>query len=203
MITCTIGNNLSRKNIIVDENSVIKEVLKANSIDYTRGVTTLDGATLTAGEINKTFAEMGVVSDCALLNVVKADNAAKISVKAGVAFVESSMKLCDIEKLQKYSPKSLSLMSDDGKSEVFKVGATKGSGSVASCGVSFGVNTTKDGNAVVTMMVPEGTPDAKKWVMDKVGSAILDLGKVEEQATKALETVAKKLSDIESTITVA
>lgn len=203
MINCTIGNNISRKNIIIDENTTIKDALKANGIDYTRGVTTLDGATLNAGEINKTFAEMGVTSDCSLLNVVKADNAAKISVKAGVAFVESAMKLTDVAKLEKYSPKALVLMSDDGKSEVFKVGTTKGMGSVASCGVSFGASTTADGCAVVTMMVPEGTQDAKKWVMDKVGSAILSLGKVEAQAAKALESVAKELKEIEDTITVA
>lgn len=203
MIQVTIGNNLSRKNIIIDENTVIKDALKANSIDYTRGVTTLDGATLTAGEINKTFAEMGIASDCALLNVVKADNAAKITIDSGVAFVKSAMKLDDIKKLAKYSPKALSLMSEDGKNEVFKVGVTTGSGNVNAHGVSFGANTTADGKAVVTLMIPEGTANAKEWVMNKVGSAILDLGKVEAQAVKALESVAKELKDIEDTITVA
>ena len=202
MIKVIIGNNLSRKSVIIDENTIIKEALAANDVDYTRGVTTLDGATLTASEMNKSFAALGVTSDCMLLNVVKADNAAKISVKAGVAFVESAMKLSDVKTLAKYAPKALSLMSDDGKSEVFKVGVTSGSGSVNAYGVSFGTGVTKDGNAVVTMMIPEGTENPKAWVMDKVGSAILNLGKVEKQAEKSLASVAADLSAIEDTITV-
>ena len=202
MIKVIIGNNLSRKSVIIDENTIIKEALSANDVDYTRGVTTLDGATLTASEMNKSFAALGVTSDCMLLNVVKADNAAKISVKAGVAFVESAMKLSDVKKLAKYAPKPLSLMSDDGKNEVFKVGITSGSGNVNTYGVSFGTGVTKDGNAVVTMMIPEGVDNQKAWVMDKVGSAILSLGKVEKQAAKSLESVAADLTAIESTITV-
>lgn len=202
MIQVTIGSNISRKKVIIDENTIIKDALRDNDIDYTRGNTTLDGETLTAAQVNKSFADMGITSDCMLLNVVKADNAAKISVKAGVAFVESAMKLSDVKKLSKYAPKSLSLMSNDGKSEVFKVGIAGGTGNVNAYGVSFGSGVTKEGNAVVTMTIPEGVEDAKKWVMDKVGSAILDLGKVEKQAEKAMESVDAELTAIESTITV-
>lgn len=203
MVNVVIGNNLSRASVVVDEHSTLKSALIDANIDYSRGVTTLDGATLKPGDINKTFAEMGVTDSCSLLNVVKADNAAKISIKAGVCFVESSMKLADIQKLEKYSPKTLELKDAEGKNVVFKVGSSKGDGSINRYGVSFGANTTADGHAVVTMKVPEGTPDAKKWAMDAVGSAILDLGKVEKNAEAGLNAVANELKAIEETISLA
>lgn len=76
MIKVTLGNNVDRKSIIVDENKTLKSVLEENGIDYSRGAMHLDGASLGAGELNKTFAELGVTEKCYLLNIAKMDNAA-------------------------------------------------------------------------------------------------------------------------------
>ena len=76
MIKVTLGNNVDRKSVIVDENKTLKSVLEENSIDYSRGAMHLDGASLGAGELNKTFAELGVTEKCYLLNIAKMDNAA-------------------------------------------------------------------------------------------------------------------------------
>ena len=76
MIKVTVGNNVDRKAVIVDENSTLRTVLEDNGVDYSRGVMHLDGVSLQAGELDKTFASFGITEKCYLLSVVKADNAA-------------------------------------------------------------------------------------------------------------------------------
>lgn len=80
MIKVTVGNNVKREAVIIDENTTLRDCLEANGVDYTRGVMHLDGSSLGPGDLNKTFAEFGYDGTdghgkCFLLNVVKADNA--------------------------------------------------------------------------------------------------------------------------------
>lgn len=75
MIKVTVGNNVKREAVIVDENSTLRTVLENNGVDYTTGVMHLDGSSLNPGDLDKTFAEFGIAEKCYLLNVVKADNA--------------------------------------------------------------------------------------------------------------------------------
>lgn len=75
MITITLGDNTNRTNIVVDENSTIKTVLEENGIDYTGGGIQLDGVTVSAGDMNKSFADLGVKEHCYLFRVAKLTNA--------------------------------------------------------------------------------------------------------------------------------
>ena len=75
MIKVTVGNNLKRENVIIDENTTLRSCLETNGVDYTRGVMHLDGSSLNPGDLDKTFASFGITEKCFLLNVVKADNA--------------------------------------------------------------------------------------------------------------------------------
>ena len=75
MIQVTVGNNLKKTSVIVDEKQTLRATLEDAGIDYTRGMMHLDGATLAAGDLDKTFADFGIKEKCFLLNVVKADNA--------------------------------------------------------------------------------------------------------------------------------
>ena len=75
MIKVTVGNNVKRNSVIVDEATTLRSVLEANEIDYTRGTMHLDGSTLQPGDLDKSFSDMGIREKCFLLNVVKADNA--------------------------------------------------------------------------------------------------------------------------------
>lgn len=75
MIQVTVGNNLKKENVIIDANQTLRKTLEDAGVDYTRGMMTLDGATLQPGDLDKTFASFGVTERCFLLNVVKADNA--------------------------------------------------------------------------------------------------------------------------------
>ena len=75
MIKVTVGNNVKRNSVIVDEKTTLRAVLEQNEIDYTRGTMHLDGSTLQPGDLDKSFEEMGIKEKTFLLNVVKADNA--------------------------------------------------------------------------------------------------------------------------------
>ena len=60
MIRVTVGNNVKRENVIVNDNTTLRSVLEQQGIDYTRGNLTLDGSTLQPGALDKTFAEFGM-----------------------------------------------------------------------------------------------------------------------------------------------
>lgn len=75
MVKVTVGNNVKRESVIVSDEATLREVLESTGVDYTHGVMHLDGCSLQAGDLDKSFAEMGVGESCFLLNVVKADNA--------------------------------------------------------------------------------------------------------------------------------
>lgn len=75
MIKVIVGNNVKRDSVIIDEHTTLRKCLEDQEIDYTRGITSLDGASLAPGDLDKTFADFGVNERCFLINVVKADNA--------------------------------------------------------------------------------------------------------------------------------
>ncbi len=75
MVKVTVGNNLERKSVIVNADTTLRKVLEDAGVDYTRGTMHLDGASLQAGDLDKTFSQMGITEKCYLLNVVKANNA--------------------------------------------------------------------------------------------------------------------------------
>ena len=53
MIKVTVGNNVERNSVIVDENVTLKSVLEQVEFDYSRTSMNLDGTTLKAGDLNK------------------------------------------------------------------------------------------------------------------------------------------------------
>lgn len=59
MIRVTIKDNVRRLETTIDENTTVGAVLDANEVDYSRGLIQISGSTLAAGEINKTFADLG------------------------------------------------------------------------------------------------------------------------------------------------
>lgn len=75
MIKVTVGNNVKKDAVIVDENTTLRTVLEDNGIDYTSGTMHLNGSSLKPGDLDKTFSDLGIAEKCWLLNVVKADNA--------------------------------------------------------------------------------------------------------------------------------
>ncbi len=75
MLKITCGDNMHRSTEMVNSETTLREVLEKCNVDYTKGITSLDGRPLQQGDMDKTFGELGVTSHAYLLNVVKADNA--------------------------------------------------------------------------------------------------------------------------------
>lgn len=74
LIKITLGDNLKRTELILDESSTLKTAIEQAGIDYSHGVMHLDGSSLGLGDLEKTFANFGIKEHCYLLNVIKADN---------------------------------------------------------------------------------------------------------------------------------
>lgn len=203
MIKVIIGNNTTRISKNYTEDTTLREALEAAEIDYAIGMTSLDGATLGPGDIDKTFADMGVTEKCYLMNVVKADNAACVKVMGGVAVIESSMKLNDLKTIYKFRPKMLELKTADGKDVLYSVATLKsGAGSMNKVGACFGVNATAAGNATITLELPEDCADPKAYLEDKLGASILYLNKIEEAAADVLADITAERESIRSNINV-
>lgn len=80
MIKVNIGNNAGRDNYNIPESYTIRQAFEEASIDYSRGMISLDGSTVQAGDINRTFEELGYTGDagkdrCVLSVLAKLDNA--------------------------------------------------------------------------------------------------------------------------------
>jgi hypothetical protein len=76
MIQVTVGNNLNRQKVVVDENTATpRKVLEENEIEYAAATIHMDGCSLKPGDLDKTFADLGVTTQTYLLAVVKTENA--------------------------------------------------------------------------------------------------------------------------------
>lgn len=75
MVKVTMRTNGKGVSPILDENTTLRQALEDQGFDYTRGNWHLDGAALTPGDIDKSFADFGIGEKCFLISIVKADNA--------------------------------------------------------------------------------------------------------------------------------
>ena len=73
-VTVTIGNNVKKADHILEDTASLREAFEKAEVDYSIGVNTLDGASLLAGDLDKTLAYFNVKDRCFLYSVVKADN---------------------------------------------------------------------------------------------------------------------------------
>ena len=128
---------------------------------------------------------------------------ARILISGDALVVKSDLTLGQIKTLEKYRPKALSLFSEDGKEELFRVGSTTGVGSINSIGASFG-SETKDAEhkACITMLIPSTVSDAKKYAEEKIGVAILNLNKIEQKFGAANDEIEAELASIRENISV-
>lgn len=199
MIKVTVGNNLSRKSVIVPETSTLREILEANEVNYNTGMTSLDGATLVPGDIDKTFADFGITEKCYLLNVVKADNAANISILGEAAVLTSMFQMENLKTILKYKPSALVVQDEETKEETFRVNIAKsGAGLMNRYGISFSPTPDKNGWAQVTVSLPEEHGDAKDYIEDTYGETILNLKKLENKMFSILgeiEVARKAIRD--------
>lgn len=128
---------------------------------------------------------------------------ARIIIAGDAMVIESAHTLETIKTLEKHNPKALTLLDDDGKTVIFKVGTTSGKGNINVYGASFGSASKNDEQkAIITMELPADTTDAKAYAEDFVGTAIIKLNAVEAQFEAALADVEAEKATIRESITV-
>ena len=74
-VFCGTNSNMNPVELVDPNTTTPRMMFEQANIDYARGTVSIDGSNLKVGEIDKTFAELGVTDTCFLVSVVKADNA--------------------------------------------------------------------------------------------------------------------------------
>lgn len=75
MIKVNYGTSLDRKQELVHPDTKIRDFLEEKGMDYSISSPFLDGTSLVAGDLDKTFADFGIQEECRLSVIVKAVNA--------------------------------------------------------------------------------------------------------------------------------
>ena len=130
---------------------------------------------------------------------------AKITVCGDAVVVTSSLTVSDIKKLKKYRPEALVLKGgEDGKEPIFAIGVTCGKGRINECGAEFASETNNaDGLATITCILVEAEGDLKEFVAEYLGSAILNLNKLEATLPGVLAELDAEKAAVLENITVA
>jgi len=76
MLSVTVGTNLERNTTIVPEDTTLREVLEDQGIDYGSSAIHLNGSVIKPGDLDKSFAELGLTDNVMLIAVQKAGNGA-------------------------------------------------------------------------------------------------------------------------------
>lgn len=128
---------------------------------------------------------------------------ARIIVAGDAMVVESAYSIEDIKTIERYRPKALTLVEEDGKTETFKVGTTDGKGSISTYGVSFGSSSKNGENkAIITLNIPSSVNDAAAYAEDCIGVAIVKLNAVESQLNEALDEISHEKELVRENITI-
>lgn len=199
MINVTIITNAGQNKTMVSEDATIREILEENNVNYAVGVTSIDGCPLHSGDMDKTFAEMGVESRCYLSCVVKADSAATAVIVGSSCVVTSEMTLEDLKTIKALRPKALVMHEGEGKEKepVFAIGVTERSaGSINENGATFGPVTSKEGKATITMNFGPDVKDPVEEIERLYGLGLLRLNKLEKTFAPVLDEIKAEKESI-------
>ncbi len=131
---------------------------------------------------------------------------AKIVIAGDAVVVTSAMKLEDLRTIAKYRPDALVLRGgEDGKEPIFAVSVTEnGCGGINRYGATFGSESrTGDNLASLTMYVHAADSDIREYIADKIGTAIINLTKLEETLPSVLEEIKEQRAAVMDNIVVA
>jgi len=74
-IKVSCGTTTDRKSIIIDNSKTPKDAMEQAAIQFGTQQLHLDGVPLTVEQVNMSFADQGITSDCMLIAVVSTKNA--------------------------------------------------------------------------------------------------------------------------------
>jgi len=113
---------------------------------------------------------------------------AKTTIAGNSFVITADIAMADLETVKKYRPAVLAITDPETKETTFKVGI--GSNSISDYGINFGgVSNDEEKLATTTLSIPAGTGDAKEYVLDKAGTAIANLNKIEVEIAEALDGI--------------
>lgn len=129
----------------------------------------------------------------------------KVTIAGSAAVITSDLSLENIKTVAKYKPSALTLYGgEDGKTPLFGICAGKQSaGSINEAGAEFGTQTADDGKATITVVFKEPVDDAKAYVADVYGGALLNLAKLEAKLPEVIDQINAEKAEVLSNITVA
>ena len=130
---------------------------------------------------------------------------AKVTIAGDAVVVTSAIKLEDLRNIKKYRPAALILKGgEDGKEPIFAINVTNGNGDINQYGASFGAATRDDKKlATITLVAPGVEGDIKEFVADKLGSALINLNKLEETLPGVVQSIAAEKAQVMGAISVA
>ena len=127
---------------------------------------------------------------------------ANVTIAGNSYVIASDVAMKDLEAVKKYRPSALTLVDEETKEAYFKVGL--GSNSLSDYGISFGgVSNDEEKVATATLSIPSDVEDAKEYVLDKAGLALVNLGKIEKGVTAALDEIKSERDAIADRIIVS
>ena len=127
---------------------------------------------------------------------------AQVTIAGSSYVITSTVSMADLETVKKYRPSALSIVDPETKETQFKVGV--GSNSVTDYGISFGgVSNDEQKLAVATLPIPADVEDAKAYVLDKAGMALVKLEKIETEVAEVLEEINAERDSIAASIKVS
>ena len=127
---------------------------------------------------------------------------AKVTIAGNSYVITSAVSMADLETVRKYRPSALAITDPETKETLFKVGL--GSNSISEYGISFGgVSNDEAKLATATLPIPTDCEDAKEFVLDKAGLALISLEKVEAEIAGVLTNIRTERNSISENITVS
>ena len=127
---------------------------------------------------------------------------AKVTIAGNSYVITSVVSMADLETVKKYRSSALAITDPETKETTFRVGI--GTSSLNDYGVSFGGVTNNDAKlATATLSIPADVEDAKAYVLDKAGLALVNLEKVEAEIAETLGEISAERESIAESITVS
>ena len=75
MIKVVVCCNTGKQEVMIEREATPRQAFEQAGVNYASGMTTIDGATLGPGNIDKTFADLGIADKSYLVVASKHDNA--------------------------------------------------------------------------------------------------------------------------------
>jgi len=127
---------------------------------------------------------------------------ARITIAGNSYVITSSVSMADLETVKKYRPTALTIADPKTKETLFRVGV--GTSSMSDYGISFGgVSNDAEKLATATLQIPSDVEDAREYVLDKAGLALVNLEKIEAGIAEILDEVRVERDSIAASINIS